>query len=63
VGELELPQDEFGDVLLPAYQEDAPDLHEVGFSLTAPRGRNIRSIVSLAISGSRVIFMVSSRRA
>ena len=46
VGELELPQDEFGDVLLPAYHEDASDLHEVGFALTAPGGRNLKSISS-----------------
>jgi Ca-activated chloride channel family protein len=46
VGELELPQGEFGDVLLPAWRQDASDLHEVGFALTAPRGRKIRSVAS-----------------
>src|SRR5215469_1545 len=46
VGEMELPQDEFGDVLLPAYHQDASGLHEVGFALTAPGGHRIRSIAS-----------------
>jgi Ca-activated chloride channel homolog len=46
VGEMELPQDEFGDVLLPAYHQDASGLHEVGFALTVPAGQNLRSIAS-----------------
>ena len=33
VGELELPEDEFGDVILPRYYADARGLHEVGFDL------------------------------
>jgi len=32
-GEMELPEDEFGDVLLPAYVRDASALHAVGFDL------------------------------
>jgi Ca-activated chloride channel family protein len=33
VGEMELPEEEFGDVILPRYRADATDLHEVGFDL------------------------------
>jgi Ca-activated chloride channel family protein len=32
-GEIELPSDEFGDVILPRYREDASRLHEIGFDL------------------------------
>jgi Ca-activated chloride channel homolog len=46
VGELELPNDEFGDVLLPSYHQDASQLHEVGFALSAPGGRNLKRISS-----------------
>ncbi|HXG33157.1 MAG TPA: VIT and VWA domain-containing protein [Bryobacteraceae bacterium] len=34
MGELELPEDEFGDLLLPQYAEHATALHEVGFRLS-----------------------------
>ncbi len=34
MGELELPEDEFGDLLLPRYAEHATALHEVGFRLS-----------------------------
>ncbi len=33
-GELELPPDIFGDVILPPYRRDAAALHQVGFELT-----------------------------
>jgi len=33
-GELELPTDEFGDVILPRFREDASALHQVGFDLS-----------------------------
>jgi Ca-activated chloride channel family protein len=33
-GEMELPADEFGDVILPRFREDAAALHQVGFELT-----------------------------
>jgi len=33
-GELELPADEFGDVLLPRFRKNASSLHEVGFDLS-----------------------------
>ena len=32
-GEMELPEDEFGDVLLPTYMRDAAALHAIGFDL------------------------------
>jgi Ca-activated chloride channel family protein len=34
VGEIELPADEFGDLVLPQFVSDASALHEVGFDLT-----------------------------
>ncbi|HTT63948.1 MAG TPA: VIT and VWA domain-containing protein [Bryobacteraceae bacterium] len=33
-GEMELPGDEFGDMLLPRFREDASSLHQVGFELS-----------------------------
>ena len=33
-GEMELPADEFGDLMLPRFREDASSLHEVGFELS-----------------------------
>jgi Ca-activated chloride channel family protein len=32
-GEMDLPSDEFGDVILPRWRQDASGLHEVGFEL------------------------------
>jgi Ca-activated chloride channel family protein len=32
-GEIELPPDQFGDVILPRFREDSSSLHEVGFDL------------------------------
>lgn len=46
VGEIEFPQKQFGDVLLPAYHQDASDLHEVGFALTMSGGSKVRRIAS-----------------
>ncbi len=34
LGEMELPEDEFGDVILPKFSASASGLHEVGFELT-----------------------------
>lgn len=34
VGEIELPEDEFGDLILPQFASDASSLHEVGFDLS-----------------------------
>jgi Ca-activated chloride channel family protein len=33
-GEMELPADEFGDMILPRFREDASGLHQVGFELS-----------------------------
>lgn len=33
-GEMELPGDEFGDVLLPRFREDASALHQIGFEVS-----------------------------
>jgi len=33
-GEMELPADEFGDMILPRFREDASALHQIGFELT-----------------------------
>ena len=33
-GEMELPADEFGDLILPRFRQDASSLHEVGFELS-----------------------------
>jgi Ca-activated chloride channel family protein len=33
-GEMELPSDEFGDMILPRFHEDASALHQVGFELS-----------------------------
>ena len=41
VGEIELPADEFGDVVLPQFVSDASALHEVGFDLSVAMGRPI----------------------
>src|SRR5205814_1338112 len=42
VGEMELPEEEFGDVILPRYQADARGLHEVGYSFALPRDAALR---------------------
>ena len=41
VGEIELPADEFGDVVLPQFVSDASALHQVGFDLSVVMGRAI----------------------
>ena len=46
VGEMELPEDEFGDLILPRYQKDAVDLHEVGFSLSVTMAQAIAEVSS-----------------
>lgn len=45
-GEIELPEDEFGDVVLPPWREDAEGLHEVGFELKVSMPGAIRQIGS-----------------
>ena len=45
-GEMELPADEFGDVILPRFREDASALHQVGFELTVESGLEIDELGS-----------------
>ncbi len=45
-GELELPDDRFGDVLLPPFHEDASDLHRVGFDLSLRLSADIAEVAS-----------------
>ncbi len=46
VAEMELPEDEFGDLILPRYQKDAGELHEVGFSLSVTMAQPIAEVSS-----------------
>ncbi len=45
-GEIELPEDEFDDLILPRFQKDAVDLHEVGFSLSVAMAQPIAEVSS-----------------
>ena len=45
-GEMELPEEEFGDLILPRYQADASDLHEVGFALSVWIGQGLAEVGS-----------------
>src|SRR5919108_5564646 len=45
-GELELPEDEFGDLLLPPFAADASRLHEVGFDLAVWMPSPIKGVAS-----------------
>lgn len=47
-GQLELPEEEFGDVLLPAWRRDAGGLHRVGFALEAWHPAGIAALASLS---------------
>ena len=51
-GEMELPVDEFGDVILPRYRADASSLHEVGFELSVLHQAAIAEIGSPSHSHS-----------
>ncbi len=44
--EMELPADEFGDMLLPPYRKDAESLHEVGFDLSVSQQSAVEEIGS-----------------
>lgn len=44
--EMELPAEEFGDVLLPQFELDATHLHQVGFCLDVQMGAGIQEIAS-----------------
>src|SRR5205823_12779022 len=46
VRELELPDDEFGDVLLPRFAADGSGLHRVGFDLSAWMPSSIKGVAS-----------------
>lgn len=46
VGELELPEEAFGDVLLPPYMTDPAALHRVGFDLSIQFGCELASVSS-----------------
>jgi Ca-activated chloride channel homolog len=45
-GEIELPSDQFGDVILPPFRKDASSLHEVGFELSLALGLPTDEIAS-----------------
>jgi Ca-activated chloride channel homolog len=45
-GEMELPANEFGDVILPRFREDASALHQVGFDVTVESGLEIDELGS-----------------
>jgi Ca-activated chloride channel family protein len=45
-GEIELPADEFGDVILPRFREDASALHQVGFELSVASALEIDELGS-----------------
>jgi len=45
-GEMELPADEFGDVILPRFRKDASALHQAGFELTVKSGLDIDELGS-----------------
>lgn len=45
-GEIELPSDQFGDMILPRFRKDAAALHEVGFDVAVLHQRPIEEIGS-----------------
>ena len=45
-GEIELPDDQFGDVILPPFSQDASDLHGIGFDLAVRLSADISEIAS-----------------
>ena len=46
LGEMELPEKEFNDVMLPKFREDARNLHSVGFSLELRTGGDTKEVAS-----------------
>lgn len=44
IGEIELPEDEFEDVMLPRWVNDARDLHRIGFDLDIMMGDSISDV-------------------
>lgn len=57
-GEIELPPDQFGDVILPRFRRDAAGLHQIGFELTTVSGIGIAELGSpshaVRVRGARV---------
>ncbi|MGB5295234.1 MAG: VWA domain-containing protein, partial [Thermoanaerobaculia bacterium] len=45
-GEMELPQEEFGDLILPTWKKDPSSLHEVGFDLELVGGQGLTTVSS-----------------
>ena len=45
-GEIELPEEQFGDVILPVFSKDAENLHQVGFEVAVPMAADISDIAS-----------------
>ncbi len=45
-GEIELPQEEFDDLILPNFMKDASSLHSAGFSLEVRMGEEVQEIAS-----------------
>ena len=45
-GEMELPPDEYGDLILPKWRKDASRLHTVGFDLELVGGQGLSSVTS-----------------
>jgi len=46
LGEVELPENEFGDLMLPKFRQDARDLHSVGFSLELQTAGDLMEVAS-----------------
>ena len=46
LGEMELPENDFGDLMLPKFAKDASDLHAVGFSLELRTGADVKEVAS-----------------
>jgi Ca-activated chloride channel family protein len=46
LGEMELPENQFGDVMLPKFRQDAKDVHAIGFSLELQTGDDIKEVAS-----------------
>jgi Ca-activated chloride channel homolog len=57
LGEVELPENDFGDLMLPKFAKDASGLHAVGFSLELRAGAGIKEVASpshtLRVEGER----------
>lgn len=45
-GEMELPREEFGDLILPTWKQEADNLHSVGFDLQIIGGQRLSAVTS-----------------